>query len=40
MEIAESDFMKYTGGANFSLTNQENFKRIFEDELKKEIDRL
>ena len=27
MEIAESDFMKYTGGANFNVTNQENFKR-------------
>lgn len=27
MEIAESDFMKYTGGANFTVVNQENFKR-------------
>ena len=27
MEIAESDFMRYTGGANFVVTNQDNFKR-------------
>lgn len=25
-EIAESDFMKYTGGANFTITNEEKFK--------------
>ena len=27
IEIAESDFIKYTGGANYTVTNEENFKR-------------
>lgn len=27
IEIAESDFIKYTGGANYTVTNSENFKR-------------
>ena len=27
IEIAESDFIKYTGGANYTVTNAENFKR-------------
>lgn len=27
IEIAESDFIKYTGGANYTVTNLENFKR-------------
>lgn len=27
IEIAESDFIKYTGGANYVVTNEENFKR-------------
>ena len=27
IEIAESDFMKYVGGAAYNITNEENFKR-------------
>lgn len=27
IEIAESDFIKYTSGANYTIINQENFKR-------------
>ena len=27
IEIAESDFMRYTGGASYKITNEQNFKR-------------